>query len=464
MRPGASRILGEQNRTTVPCSKRVGTLTFSKQKHMDNAALTHSGRHLLLIEDSRVFSMLIRHEMQDGQGMTVTHCASLGDVTLALKSAKFDVAVLDLNLPDAPNCEALDLVLSHGIPAIVFTGTFNDSTRERVMARGVVDCIIKNERDSVFAVVAAVHRVLTNAGTKVLVADDDADRRQALAAVLREQQFQVIEAASDQDVLGAVLDGGVDLVISEYVANDLSAQQLLAGLRSYDSETTVPVIAVASPSTRGQAARFLKAGGADFIERPFDRDEFVGRINRSITVHRRIGSLQRLASRDYLTDLYNRRFFFQEGPRIIEQCFRRQAGSSVAILDIDHFKRLNDTFGHEVGDLVLKAVARTLRNFVGNDHLLARLGGEEFGVLFNGLDIADATRYCEQLRETIARTQVVTDDEDLSVTVSIGLAPIEQREVFDNYLHAADQFLYMAKHAGRNRIVSELTMFKTMAS
>lgn len=439
-------------------------MTFSKQEQTGDAALKQSGRHLLLIEDSRVFSTLIRHEIQNGQAMTVTHCASLGDVTRALECQNFDVAVLDLNLPDAPNCEALDLVLSHGIPAIVFTGSFNDSTRERVMARGVVDCIIKNERDSVSSVVAAVNRMLSNAGTNVLVADDDAERRQALVSVLREQRFQVSEAVTGQDVLSAVMDGRVDLIVSEYAASDLSAQQLLVGLRSYECETTVPIIALAPQSARGQAARFLKGGGADFVERPFDRDEFVSRINRSITVHRRIASLQRLASRDYLTDLYNRRFFFQEGPRIVEQCFRRNAGASIAILDIDHFKRLNDTFGHEVGDLVLKAVARTLRNFVGNDHLLARLGGEEFGVLFDGLDISAASHYCEQLRETIARTQVVTDDEDLSVTVSIGLAPIEQREVFDNYLHAADQFLYMAKHAGRNRIVSELTMINTMAS
>ncbi|TCP90588.1 response regulator receiver modulated diguanylate cyclase [Rhizobium sp. PP-CC-2G-626] len=439
-------------------------MTFSKQEQTGDAALKQSGRHLLLIEDSRVFSTLIRHEIQNGEAMTVTHCASLGDVTRALECQSFDVAVLDLNLPDAPNCEALDLVLSHGIPAIVFTGSFNDSTRERVMARGVVDCIIKNERDSVSSVVAAVNRMLSNAGTNVLVADDDAERRQALTSVLREQRFQVTEAMTGQDVLSAVMEGRVDLVISEYAASDLSAQQLLVGLRSYECETTVPIIAMAPQSARGQAARFLKAGGADFVERPFDRDEFISRINRSITIHRRIASLQRLASRDYLTDLYNRRFFFQEGPRIVEQCFRRNVGSSIAILDIDHFKRLNDTFGHEVGDLVLKAVARTLRNFVGNDHMLARLGGEEFGVLFDGLDISAATLYCEQLRETIARTQVVTDDEDLSVTVSIGLAPIEQREVFDNYLHAADQFLYMAKHAGRNRIVSELTMINTMAS
>jgi diguanylate cyclase (GGDEF)-like protein len=439
-------------------------LSFRRQQQSDDGALKHSGRHLLLIEDSRVFSTLVRHDVEAYLGLTVTHCASLVGLHAAIAGGAYDIAVLDLNLPDAPNCQALDLVLSHGIPAIVFTGSFNDSTRDAVMARGVVDCIIKNDRDSVPAVIDAVDRVLSNVGTGVLIADTDPERRGALAMFLRQQQFRVVEVDGEQAVLNATLSGGIDLVVSEYAVPGLSAQALLTGLRTLEGETLVPVIAIGPDDARGHAARFIRAGGADFVQRPFVGDEFSSRLSRLIALHRRIAMLQRLASRDFLTDLYNRRFFFQEGPRMVDQCFRRTSGCSIAILDIDHFKRLNDTFGHEVGDLVLKAVARTLKTFIGNDHLLARLGGEEFGVLFDGLDVVAANDYCEQLRQTIARTQVVTDDEDLSITVSIGLAPIEHPEMFDNYLNAADQFLYMAKHAGRNRIVSELTMIRSMAS
>jgi len=101
---------------------------------------------------------------------------------------------------------------------------------------------------------------------------------------------------------------------------------------------------------------------------------------------------------------------------------------------------------------------------VGEEHLLARLGGEEFGVLFNGLDVPAANVFCETLRAEIAEAKILADDEELSITVSIGLARIEGPEAFDNYLNAADQFLYMAKYDGRNRIVSELTVLKSMAS
>lgn len=441
-----------------------GTVTIRKQALQTDADLKHKGRRLLLIEDSRVFSTLILYEMQDSQGVTVTHCGSLSAVTRALETEAFDVAVLDLNLPDAPNCEALDQVLSRDIPSIVFTGSFNDRTRDEVMAHGVVDCIIKSHPDSTAAVVCAVDRLLTSAGMSILVVDEDEARRDALEAYLCRQNFDVRAASSAEEAVLMAMGAGLDLIVSESVSDDASAFAVLRQLSMLDRDVTVPVIAVASVRTPARAAQFLNAGGADFLTRDTANDEFVSRMHRAVSVNRRIEALQQLASRDYLTDLYNRRYFFQQGQRIVDQCFHRGAVSSIAILDIDHFKRLNDTFGHEVGDLVLQSVARALRSFVGAEHLLARLGGEEFGVLFNGLDIHAASVYAERMRETLARMRIVTDDEDLSITVSIGLAPIEHTEVFDNCLHAADQFLYMAKHAGRNRIFSELTILKTLAS
>lgn len=149
---------------------------------------------------------------------------------------------------------------------------------------------------------------------------------------------------------------------------------------------------------------------------------------------------------------------------MVEQCLRRGEPTAIAVLDIDHFKRLNDTYGHEIGDIVLKHVAKRLSALVGEDHLLARLGGEEFGILFNGCDVRRAFAFCDALRLELAKSRIVADDEELTITVSIGLATIESSEAFENYLHAADQFLYMAKHAGRNRVISELALLDALAS
>ncbi len=433
----------------------------------DTNVQKHASKRMLLVEDSRMFSTVLKHGLETIHGLCVTHCATFSATRQAVEEnpGEFALAVLDLNLPDGPNCEALDFVIANGIAAVVFTGSFNDETQDRVLARGVVDCVIKNQPDSISHVISVVDRVLTNASTHVLLVDSNKGSRSELMAQLRQQQFQVTQAVDGAGAL-AVLDCSetIDLVITDLALSDMSAHVLLAEIRQRHGDDGVSVIALANGDDRQQAARFLQNGGTEFIQKPFLVDEFNSRIYHVANIRRRIQMLHNIAARDYLTDIYNRRYFFQHGPRMVDQCLRRGQTTSIAILDIDHFKRLNDTYGHEVGDLVLKAVAARLRALVGETHLLARLGGEEFGILFSCLPVMEANVFCETLREELAKTKVVADDEELFVTVSIGLATIETLESFDNYLNAADQFLYMAKYNGRNRIVSELTLLQSMSA
>jgi diguanylate cyclase (GGDEF)-like protein len=442
-------------------------VSFRKVSRRGNSVQKHSGSRMLLIEDSRMFSTVLKYGLETVHGVSVTHCSSLAALHSALENGadEFALAVLDLNLPDAPNCEALDYVISRNIAAIVFTGSFNDSTRDTVLSRNVVDCVIKNQPDSITHLISVVDRALTNARTHVLLADSEEASRAELLALLKKQQFNVTEAGSGAEVLRLLDTGnGIDMVLSDIALCDMTAYGLLKEIRQRHGEDALSVVAVGAGDDRTHAAKFLQSGGTEFIQKPMLIEEFNSRLFQVANIQKRIQALHSIAARDYLTDIYNRRYFFQYGSRMVDQCLRRGGTTSIAIIDIDHFKRLNDTYGHEVGDLVLKAVAKRLRALIGEEHLLARLGGEEFGILFNELGICAAHDFCETVRRDIAAAKVVADDEELSITISIGLATIEGPETFDNYLHAADQFLYMAKYDGRNRIVSELTLLKAMVS
>lgn len=433
-----------------------------------NYAQKHRDKRLLLIEDSRMFATALKYGLELTHGINITHCASLeaakAEVAAAAAPA-FSLAVLDLNLPDAPNCEALDFILATGMPAIVFTAAFNDGTRDEVRERGVVDCIIKNEPGSIDRLLAAVDRALSNGRTTVLLLDTSTQTRNDLAIILRRQRFAVIEASEAAEALWFLGQGeAIDVIVADIDLIDMPASILLDEVRNRQGEDSVPVIGLCEHGDAQSAARFIEAGGADFIRKPFLEAEFCGRVRHAATLQQRIQALRRAAASDYLTEIYNRRHFFLTGPRLVDQCLRRGEGTSIAVLDIDHFKRLNDTYGHEIGDLVLRHVARRLKVLVGEEHLLARLGGEEFGILFDGLDARQAFAFCEKLRAELAKSKIVVDDEDLSITVSIGVATIEATESFENYLHAADQFLYMAKHAGRNRVVSEMALLDALVS
>lgn len=414
-----------------------------------------------------MFSTALKYRLEKELGLSVTHCPSMAAVRAIFQSEapEFVLAVLDLNLPDAPNCEALDYVISKGIAPLVFTGSFSDATREQILAKNVLDYVVKDSPAAIQQLVLAVDRILTSGKTQVLVVDSDTESLRQQVSLIAKQRFQIVAVESGAAALEA-LDSraGIDMVVCDIDLADMDGFTLLSEIRQRHGDDAVRVVGLSKSDDRMVAARFLRAGGDEYIQKPFLVEEFNSRIFHVAAIQKRVQSLHRIAARDYLTDIYNRRYFFEAGPRLVDQALRRGEAMSIAILDIDHFKRLNDTYGHEVGDVVLKVVSSRLKQRVGARHLLARLGGEEFGIIFNGLGLVEALDHCEHLRMELASQPIDADGEALTITVSAGLAAISERETFDNYLNAADQFLYMAKHAGRNRVFSELSLVSALAS
>lgn len=409
-----------------------------------------------------MFSAILQHRLRTELGLAVTCCSSLKSLRdeLGQEGHGYTIAVVDLNLPDSPYGEALDCTIEHDVPAIVFTATFDLDTRNRIMERNVIDYVLKDNEFALDNLVAAVRRAMLNRRTRVLVVDDVPSARQVLVDLLTAQQYMVIEANSGLEALAALeAYGDIELVVTDHHMPDMSGYELTRRIRRRFGSDKVRIIGVSSSTDRMLSASFLKAGASDFVYRPFVAEELQCRIANNVETLTQMKQLRAAAACDYLTGLYNRRYFYDNGPRLVNECLRQKAASSVAILDIDHFKRLNDTYGHEIGDKVLKAVAGRLSTmFEGSDNLLSRLGGEEFAILFPQMDSLSATRLCDEIRTDISHLRVMADDEELAVTVSIGVAEIAGYETFENYLNAADQFLYMAKHKGRNQVYSDVKM------
>lgn len=431
-------------------------------------AVSRRRAHVLVIEDSRTFSSLLGHRFEKEHGFLVTHCATTRAFreTVASGDQSFDVAVVDLNLPDSPDGQILDEVVSMGIPAVVFTADFNREMRERLVERGVADYVIKNNERSVDMVVSAVERTIANRHVRVLVVDDVASARKMLTDLLKLQQFQVFEATTVSEALEMLArHPGIDMVLTDYNMPDMDGYELTRRIRREHGSDRLRIIGISSSADRLLSASFLKAGANDFVYRPFVVEELQCRIGHNIETLLQMRQLRLAAFSDYLTGLRNRRHFFDEGPARVAACLERGDTCSMAMLDIDHFKKLNDTYGHEIGDRVLKAVATRLSSLLeDSDHMLARLGGEEFGILLTGMDCGEASDFCETVRESIADLRVALDDRDITVTASIGVAEVVGLENFSNYLNAADQFLYLAKRYGRNCVYSDNTLLRMLAT
>ncbi len=165
--------------------------------------------------------------------------------------------------------------------------------------------------------------------------------------------------------------------------------------------------------------------------------------------------LEQLAITDYLTNLYNRRFFMQRGDEEFKRAQRNQQPLSLLMLDIDEFKNVNDTFGHETGDLVLKQVSATLKASLREIDILGRIGGEEFAILLPNTTLEEATILAERVRQTLEKSLFETPGQDLSVTICIGVSMLKDgMSSIDSLMRNADAALYHAKHGGRNRVVT----------
>ncbi len=415
-----------------------------------------------------MFSLALTARFREELNVEVVTCRTVSEFRQATApgTARFTLAVVDLTLKDSEHMESLRYASEINLPSIAFTGSFDFQNELESLGNTVVDYVLKDSERVFDAIVGAVKRILTNSNIRVLIVSTDEAERAELRDFLLPQQFLVSEVSTGAEALDKmVTHSDIEIVLIRDKLPDMSHNALVRKIRDEYQLDRVRIIGLVDQGDSASGAEFLKWGASDFVSIPLNREAFHRRVAQNVDTLEKFKELRAAASRDFLTDMYNRRHFFERGPVLVKHCLERGEPVCAAVLDIDHFKKFNDTYGHETGDVVLKVVARRLREIVGDDfHISARLGGEEFGLLFRNMSLKDATDFCDALRIAIAETKILAEEEELSVTISVGLAEILGDETFDNYLNAADQYLYMAKNSGRNCVFSDYSIMQMFAA
>jgi diguanylate cyclase (GGDEF)-like protein len=209
--------------------------------------------------------------------------------------------------------------------------------------------------------------------------------------------------------------------------------------------------------------RGFKIGGVDYVNKPFQHAEILVRVNTHITMLRlrkdletRNAELERLANTDYLTKLYNRRRFYRTSEKMFKEAMRTGYPISITLLDLDYFKKINDTHGHMIGDQVLIHVARLIRDHCRENDMAARYGGEEFAILHPNVDKSAAFQVVEKIRKNVEGIPFTNEENEIDVTFSAGVVDLESCKNcprVDDMFALADKALYRAKDGGRNQIV-----------
>jgi two-component system cell cycle response regulator len=298
---------------------------------------------------------------------------------------------------------------------------------------------------------------VVDAATVVIVSTDPrcaARYATALPPLARARQ------TTDPGEAAEVVRADADLLIVDLTSPEFDGLRLCARIRSDAATRQLPILAVVNPDDVSHAVRALDLGVNDIIHRPVDAGEMCARVRTQLRRKRYADRLREgldqsleMAVTDPLTGLHNRRYISSRLRQALASANNGGAPVSVLIADIDHFKSINDLYGHEAGDVVLQGFASRMQDAMRALDLAARYGGEEFVVVMPGAGMAEARIAAERLRSVIAEEAFVLEDgTDIAVTVSVGLAQAQPGETFEELLRRADAALYTAKNEGRNQV------------
>ncbi len=288
----------------------------------------------------------------------------------------------------------------------------------------------------------------THGGIHVLAVDDDVVSLKTVAVILEHQGMRVSMATNARDALSAISVSRPDLLLLDLLMPEVDGIELARAIR-YDEELAdLPIVFHSAEDAIPRKPQALDLGADDYLQKPVVAAELV-RLVRSRALRAR--RLRRLMTRDSLTGLLNHKTLLDELALELARASRNDQPLSFAMLDLDHFKEVNDTYGHQAGDTVIVTLGRQIRRRLRSTDRIGRYGGEEIGVVLPDTRVETASRVIDGIRKRFSR---ITEATGHRVTLSAGVAGCPPHVDPERLVEAADRLLYSAKRGGRNRVVS----------
>jgi two-component system, cell cycle response regulator len=297
---------------------------------------------------------------------------------------------------------------------------------------------------------------------KILIADDSIVSRHLLEATLRKWGYDVMVACDGAEALELLQrEDAPALIILDWMMPGMTGVEVCRSIRKRDGEPYTYILLLTSKSQKEDLIEGMEAGADDYLTKPFDQNELQVRLRAGIRLVdlqtqllKAREDLRDQATRDSLTHLWNRSSILAELARELARSQRESRPLGVVIVDLDHFKQINDTYGHLVGDAVLREAAHRMQSSIRQYDSIGRYGGEEFLILFPGCNETESFSQADRLRKQLAQTEMAVNNSSLRVTASFGIttAMPGQDWTEEELIRKADQAMYVAKNLGRNRV------------
>lgn len=309
---------------------------------------------------------------------------------------------------------------------------------------------------------------------KILIVDDTPANITLLGDLLK-GKYEIIVATEGEAAIETARKALPDLILLDVMMPGMDGYTVCRTLKQFEETSHIPVIFITARNDPDDVMAGFEAGGVDYVAKPFNPRELNARINTHMDLLKAreelktyAESLEMLSQQllnktrelnesvrtDYLTGLSTRLHIMEKINEEVHRANRGKNTFAVIISDIDHFKIINDTYGHECGDLVLSSIAKILKGSIRAQDVLARWGGEEFLFLLPETDEAGAARLAEKIRILLASSPIQYSEKDISVTMTFGISDFDPKSGIDSMINRADKALYRGKSLGRNRVIA----------
>lgn len=408
--------------------------------------------HILVLEQDEQYAQSLKRaiESQLRVHVAIVHTTAAARLLLTQQPNTFFLGITSAIHLDSDAFEKVDLLGEFNIPIIAIVSHYEDEMRDQLIKRHVIDYVVKGQSDDITYICELIVRVHKNTSIKVLIVDDSKVSQFVIARELMLQKFNVLQATNGLEALQILEQhGDVKLVLVDHQMSIIDGITFVQKARTIYPKDQLLIIGISTSSDPRLAVKFLKAGANDFISKPFNYEILLCRINQNLDMLDAVEFAKYLSNIDYLSNVFNRRYFFEHGDKIFTT-LHDNSPLTVMMMDIDFFKKVNDVYGHDAGDEVIKHFAQQLKTHFHGD-IVARLGGEEFAVLSQSPTYLTSFEHVEAFRIKLAGQSVRAKQHVIQYTCSIGVTNILRKNLNDMMIHA-DRLLYNAKRNGRNRI------------
>ncbi len=290
---------------------------------------------------------------------------------------------------------------------------------------------------------------------RILVVEDSSVQRANLVWKLKKRSYEVIEASSGEEANKLIVSEKPDAILLDWELADAEGPELVEVWAKDETLKWIPVLMLTAHTEVERVQRALEAGAVDYICKPPNEIELAARLSTALRIKYLQDQLRDYSMRDPLTGLFNRRYFSEIFHKELEKSRNARNNISCVIIDIDHFKLINDNYGHDVGDIVIKQMSEHLTKGVRKEDTVARFGGEEFVILMTDTDENSALMLLEKIHKAGREKKWGKKSKEIKVTFSAGIATLQGNwvESPEMLIKMADDALYAAKNLGRDRVL-----------